>query len=363
MAHPSTGEPVLPDPGALDPGRPLRSVADLVAAGLIDPSRMDALEQVAARYAVAITPAMAELIDAADPGDPIGRQFVPDPAELARSAGELADPIGDGAHSPVRGIVHRYPDRVLLKPVHVCPVYCRFCFRREVVGPDGDGTLTAAELEQALDYIRARPEIWEVVVTGGDPLSLSARRIDALVQALAAIEHVRIVRFHSRVPVVDPGRITDTLVRALRSDGVTTWVVLHANHPRELGPAARAAAARLVDGGIPLLSQSVLLRGVNDDPAVLGALLRALVECRIKPYYLHHPDLAPGTAQFRLGIAQGQALMRALRGHYSGLCQPTYVLDLPGGHGKSPIGPAYLDATTGMVLDYGGTAHVYPGEP
>ena len=324
---------------------------------------MDALEQVAARYAVAITPVMADLIDAADPDDPIGRQFVPDAAELVGAPASWPTRSATSAHSPVRGIVHRYPDRVLLKPMHVCPVYCRFCFRREVVGPDGDGTLTAAELEPPSTTSPARPEIWEVVVTGGDPFSLSPRRLGAMVRDLAAIGHVRIVRFHTRVPVVDPGRITDALVRALRAEGVATWVVLHANHPRELTPAARAATARLVDGGIPLLSQSVLLRGVNDDPAVLGALLRALVECRIKPYYLHHPDLAPGTAHFRLGIAQGQALVRALRGHYSGLCQPTYVLDLPGGHGKSPIGPAYLDAATGLVLDYAGTAHVYPGEP
>ena len=356
MSHPSTDERVSSKPATL------RSVADLAAAHLVPPDRLASLEQVAARYAVAITPAMAELIDPADPADPIARQFVPDSAELVTSAVELADPIGDTVHSPVRGIVHRYPDRVLLKPVHVCPVYCRFCFRREVVGPHGDGTLTAAELDSALAYIAGRPEIWEVVVTGGDPFSLSPRRIGELISALAAIEHVRIVRFHTRVPVVDPERVTAAMVRALRAEGVTVWVVVHANHPRELAPAARAALGRLVDGGVPLLSQSVLLRGVNDDPDVLGALLRALVECRVKPYYLHHADLAPGTARFRTGIAEGQALMRALRGHYSGLCQPTYVLDLPGGHGKSPIGPNYLDERSGRVCDYGGAAHAYPGE-
>jgi lysine 2,3-aminomutase len=357
MSQPSTDERV-----SSEPAPSLRSIADLVAAELVPPDRLAALEQVAARYAVAITPAMAELIDPADPADPIARQFVPDPVELVTAAVELADPIGDTVHSPVRGIVHRYPDRVLLKPVHVCPVYCRFCFRREVVGPDGDGTLTVAELDAALAYIAGRPEIWEVVVTGGDPFSLSPRRIGELIRALAAIGHVRIVRFHTRVPVVDPERVTAALVQALRAEGATVWVVLHANHPRELAPAARAALGRLVDGGVPLLSQSVLLRGVNDDPTVLGALMRALVECRVKPYYLHHADLAPGTARFRTGIAEGQALMRALRGHYSGLCQPTYVLDLPGGHGKSPIGPSYLDERTGTVCDYGGAVHTYVGE-
>jgi lysine 2,3-aminomutase len=343
----------------------LRTPADLADAGIVPADRLAALTDVAQRYAVAITPAMVELIDPADPNDPIVRQFVPDPAELVTAAEERVDPIGDGAHSPVPGIVHRYPDRVLLKPVHVCPVYCRFCFRREVVGPDGAGTLTAAELATALAYITSQPEIWEVIVTGGDPFMLSARRLGSLVRSLATIEHVKIVRFHTRVPVVDPRRLTAALTRALRADGATTWVVVHANHARELTQAARDAVGRLVDAGIPVLSQSVLLRGVNDDPQVLAALLRALVESRIKPYYLHHADLAPGTARFRTSIAAGQSLMRALRGHSSGLCQPTYVLDLPGGYGKSPIGPIYLsepDAGAGCsVLDYEGSAHAYRG--
>ena len=340
----------------------LRTPADLATAGLIAPGQSAALAAVAARYAVAITPAMAELIDPGDPADPIARQFVPDARELEPAPEDLADPIGDAAHSPVRGIVHRHRDRVLLKPVHACPVYCRFCFRREVVGPAGDGSLTPAELEHALAYIAARPEIWEVIVTGGDPLIMSARRLRALARALAGIAHVKIVRFHSRVPVVAPERVTAELVRALRAEGATTWLVVHANHPRELTPGARAALGRLVDGGIPVLSQSVLLRGVNDDPAVLGDLLRGLVEARVKPYYLHHADLARGTAHFRTRIDEGQAIVRALRGDHSGLCQPTYVLDLPGGHGKAPIGPAHVvrDAAGVSVLDHDGRPHRYP---
>ncbi len=340
----------------------LRTPAALADAGLIDASRLADLEAVAARYAVAITPAMAELIDPGDLADPIARQFVPDAAELDVAPEEIADPIGDVAHSPVRGIVHRHPDRVLLKPVHTCPVYCRFCFRREVVGPGGEGTLTRAEMDVALAYIAGRPEIWEVIVTGGDPLILAARRLRSLVGQIAAIEHVRIVRFHSRVPIVAPERITADLVRALRVEGAATWLVVHANHPRELTPAALEALGRLVDGGIPVLSQSVLLRGVNDDPAVLGALLRGLVEARVKPYYLHHADLAPGTARFRTRIDEGQAIMRTLRGRHSGLCQPTYVLDLPGGHAKSPIGPAYVtaDPSGTTILDHEGRPHRYP---
>jgi lysine 2,3-aminomutase len=317
----------------------LRRPADLADAGLAAPDRLADLERVAARYAVAITPAMAALIDPADPHDPIARQFVPDRAELDVRPEESADPIGDAAHSPVEGLVHRYPDRVLLKLVHVCAVYCRFCFRREMIGPGKPTALSAAALSAALVYIANHRDIWEVILSGGDPLVLSPRRLAAVMKRLRAIAHVKIVRVHTRVPAVDPARITPALVRALKSSGKTTYVVLHANHPRELTADARAACARLVDAGIPMLSQSVLLKGVNDDPETLGALMRALVECRIKPYYLHHLDRAPGTAHFRTTIEEGRGLMRALRDHYSGLCQPTYVLDVPG-EGKLPVGLA-----------------------
>jgi lysine 2,3-aminomutase len=335
----------------------------LAAAGLIPAARLAELERVAQRYAVALTPDMAALIDPADPDDPIARQFVPDPAELVESEGETADPIGDDAHSPVEGIVHRYPDRVLLKLVHVCPVYCRFCFRREMVGNNRRPALSRAALDAALGYIRAHSEIWEVILTGGDPLILSPRRLREVVRALGRIEHVKVVRVHTRVPAVAPDRVTGELVRALKVRGATTYVVLHANHPRELTARARTACARIVDAGIPMLSQSVLIRGVNDEAATLAELMRALVECRIKPYYLHHGDLAPGTAHLRTTIEDGQALMRALRGRVSGLCQPTYVLDIPGGHGKSPIGPNYLAGSgdAGLAVeDFKGRRHSYP---
>jgi lysine 2,3-aminomutase len=345
--------------------RTLRRPDELIAAGLAGPDRRAELEQVAARYGVALTADMVELIDRADAKDPIARQFVPQAAELETRPEELADPIGDDALSPVAGIVHRYPDRVLLKPVHVCAVYCRFCFRREMVGRRP--ALTRAELAAAFDYIGAHPEIWEVILTGGDPLVMSAQRLEAIGMALAAIAHVKVLRVHTRVPVVEPARVTPALVRALKAANKATYVVLHANHAAELSAKARAACAQLIDAGIPMLSQSVLLRGVNDDAATLGALMRALVECRIKPYYLHHGDLAPGTAHWRTGIDEGQSLMRALHGRLSGLCQPTYVLDIPGGHGKSPIGPNYLTCTGGTngssnyeVEDFNGVRHAYP---
>lgn len=341
----------------------LRSASDLVDAGFVPAEREDAIAEVGARYAVAVTPAMAELIDPRNPADPIARQFVPDTRELVTAPEERADPIGDHAKSPVRGIVHRYPDRVLLKIVGVCPVYCRFCFRREMVGPAAEANLTADEIETALAYIRAKPEIWEVILTGGDPFIMSPRRIEEIGRALGAIAHVKIVRWHTRVPVVAPERVTADLVSALRAPGKTVYVALHANHARELTAAARAAIARLVDAGVPVVSQTVLLSGVNDDVDTMEALMRAFVEARVTPYYLHHGDLAPGTAHFRTSIAEGQALMHALRQRLSGLAMPTYVLDIPGGHGKVPVGPRYLSDDRRSVCDPAGVAHRIDGRP
>ena len=339
----------------------LRSPKALADAGLIAPGRVASLERVAAQYAVAITPAMADLIEAADPDDPIARQFVPTEAELDVLPEESADPVGDFAHSPVEGIVHRYPDRCLLKVNHACAVYCRFCFRREMVGPDGLRPLSPAALDAAMVYIAARPDIWEVIVTGGDPFILSPRRRADVMRRLGQIAHVKVVRFHTRVPAVAPETVTDALVAALKAPGKAVYVALHANHARELTPAARAACARIVDAGFPMLGQTVLLKGVNDDPETLTALMRAFVETRIKPYYLHHADLAPGTSHLRTSLEDGQGLMKALRGAVSGLCQPTYILDIPGGHGKVPVGPGYL--SPGAVEDPAGRRHAYPPKP
>ena len=281
---------------------------DLVERGLVAPERAEELRRVAEQFSVAITDDMAALIDPADPADPIAAQFVPDAAELETARDDRPDPIGDERHSPLPGIVHRYPDRVLLKPILVCPVYCRFCFRREQVG-QGEGVLAPDALDRAFAYIEQHPEIWEVIVTGGDPFLLSPRRLAEIVRRLDAIPHVAVIRFHTRVPVAEPGRVGADLVEALAAEKAV-YVAVHANHPRELTPAMREAVGRLVRAGIPVLSQSVLLRGVNDDAAVLEALFRGLVAMRVKPYYLHHPDLAPGTGHFRLGIERGPAAGR-----------------------------------------------------
>ena len=341
--------------------RRLTTPGQLVEAGLAAPERLRELEAVAGRYAIGLTPALADLIEKGDPADPIARQFVPDGRELVRDQAETDDPIGDEAKSPVKGLVHRYPDRVLIKLVAVCAVYCRFCFRRERIGP-GSASLSDAEFSAALDYVRARPAIWEAILTGGDPMTLSPRRIAAATQAIAAIDHVRILRWHTRLPVAAPERITPALARALRAKGKTVVVAVHANHPREFSAEARAACRRLADQGIMLVSQSVLLKGVNDDAATLEALMRALVETGIKPYYLHHGDLAPGTAHWRVPIARGQELMRRLRARLSGLAMPTYVLDIPGGRGKIPIGPQSIRADSAdgyVVVDPQGVEYAY----
>lgn len=343
----------------------LRTADEIVAAGLAPEARRGELDAVAARYAVAIPDAMLRLIDPTDPDDPIAKQFIPDGRELVTTPEERADPIGDLSHSPVEGIVHRYPDRVLLKAVHVCPVYCRFCFRREMVGPQGLGTLSAEALDAAIGYMAAHSEIWEVLLTGGDPLILSPRRLGEMMARLADIPHVKVVRFHTRVPVVEPERIDAALIAALKASGKTTYLAVHANHPRELTAEARAACARMVDAGVALISQTVLLKGVNDDPDVLAELMQAFVELRIRPYYLHHPDLAPGTSHFRVSIAEGQALVAGLRGRISGLAQPTYILDIPGGHGKAVIEAASITATGDgyySVRDFRGNEHRYPPE-
>jgi lysine 2,3-aminomutase len=327
----------------------LRTADALAATGLIAPAARDAIAAVERRYAIAVTPAMRALIR--HPDDPIGRQFIPDPAELITAPHESPDPIADDALSPIKGVVHRYPDRALLKPLLVCPVYCRFCFRRDHVGPDG-GLLSEAELQAAYAWFAARPEIREVILTGGDPLMLSPRRLGAIVATLSAIPHIDTLRIHTRVPVADPALVTDALADAMATEK-PLWLVVHANHAREFTPDANAALRRVLARGIPLLGQSVLLRGVNDSAEALEALFRAMLSARIKPYYLHQLDPAPGTARFHVPIEEGRRLLAALRGRVTGLAWPTYVLDIPGGHGKVPIGPDYLEAD-GSVRDPAG---------
>ncbi|GBR00878.1 lysine-2,3-aminomutase-like protein [Gluconobacter cerinus] len=316
----------------------LRTPSDLIQAGLAPEADRATLDAVSSHFATAIPSAFQALIETSD--DPIGKQVIPDIRELTTQPYETVDPIGDDALSPVKGIVHRYEDRALLKPLLICPLYCRFCFRREHVGPDG-GLLTDKELETALDWVRMHPAIREIILTGGDPLMLAPRRLKHIVQSLSAIPHIETIRIHSRVPVADPARITPDLLDAMETDRAM-WVVAHINHAREMTDGARKAVRAILSRAIPVLSQSVLLRGVNDTEASLEALLRALVTARIKPYYLHHLDAAPGTSHFQVPVEEGRALLGRLRGRVTGLAWPTYVLDIPYGKGKVPLGPDYL---------------------
>jgi len=294
------------------------------------------LEEAAFRHPVSLTPLLVDLIDPDDIADPIARQFVPSPLEIEEDGQALSDPIGDQANAPVTGIVHRYPDRLLLNLLHACPAYCRFCFRRGKVGRNG-GLLSPEDTTRAMAYIREHKEVWEVILSGGEPLMLSPRRLRETLMELRAMAHIRALRIHTRAPITIPERMTPELVRLLASGTKPVSLLIHCNHPRELSPAALGAIGRLADAGIPLFSQSVLLKGVNDDPEILATLMRRFVECRIKPHYLHHPDLARGTKHFRVSLSEGMTIVRQLHGTLSGLCQPRYMLDIPGGHGKAAI--------------------------
>ena len=313
----------------------LRSAEALYEAGLI--RALAPVQAVAARYAIAVTPAVRARIET--PDDPVGRQYVPHADELLTLPHELADPTADAPFTPVKGVVHRYPDRALLKPLLACPVYCRFCFRREHVGPDG-GLLSDAELEAALAWFENHPEVGEAILTGGDPLMLSPRRLAHILGRLSALPHLHTLRIHSRVPVADPGLVTTALLAALTLE-TPLYLCVHANHAQEFGPEAAAALRALHGAGVVLLGQSVLLAGVNDSEAALEGLFRTMLAHRIKPYYLHALDPAPGTARFAVPDARGLELLRGLRGKISGLAWPTFVREAAGGAGKKPLGPAW----------------------
>jgi lysine 2,3-aminomutase len=344
--------------------RTLRDPRALAEAGLIAQDDIEDIAQVAEVQAIAITPEMVDRIDRSRPDDPVVRQFVPDRRELTILEEETPDPIGDEPYMPVKGITHRYRDRLLLLTNYHCAVYCRFCFRREKVGP-GEEFLRPDELEKALDYIRAQPDLHEVILTGGDPLMLPARRIRYIIEQLSELDDLDVIRFHTRIPVVAPELITTAMLEAFDSTDKIICVVVHANHASEFGDAARAMIKQLRKRGIMLVSHSVLLKGVNDTPEAMTDLMREFVRNGIKPYYLHHCDLAEGVSHFRTNFDEGQALMRALRGHVSGLAQPQYVLHIPGGYGKVPIGPSYIDREDDawVITDYLEGRHRYPIAP
>lgn len=292
----------------------------------------------------------------------VARQFVAAPEEALASPFDLADPIGDAAKSPLPGLVHRYPDRVLLLPTMACAAHCRFCFRRDRLG---EGKMTAAEIDAAMDYVAARPEIHEVILSGGDPLTLPAAALSSLLARIDAIPSVDVARLHTRLPVHDPVRARRAAA-ALAGGRAARWVAVHINHADELTAETRAALTALRAAGVFLVSQTVLLAGVNDDTETLATLFRALVAIGIKPYYLHHPDRAAGTEHFRVPLAHGRAIMESLRGSLSGLALPAYILDIPGGHGKVWATDAFVapSADGGWnVRAPDGSVRAYPADP
>ncbi len=337
----------------------LRSVADLHQAGLVNADTARAIAPLSDRYTIAVTPDMTALI--ADPYDAIGKQFIPDAREAIFAEDDESDPIGDYAHAPLRALVHRHANRVLLKPTMACAVYCRFCFRREMIGPNGD-SVTQQDVEDALAYIAAHTEISEVILTGGDPLMLSPKKLADLMARLNAIAHARFIRFHTRIPVVAPAKITDAVIDALSGDK-PVYMAIHANHARELTQHASTALSRLARAGVVLLGQSVLLAGVNDDVDTLLNLFNTMLDNRIKPYYLHHPDKTAGTAHFRLSLERGMALMDSVRARApSGMAIPQYTLDIPGGVSKIPLNAEYVTKkshNTYQLRDPSGGLHTY----
>jgi lysine 2,3-aminomutase len=294
------------------------------------------------RYAFGITDEMSALM--AHDNDPIALQFMPSEKELTVLPQEKYDPIEDYSHSPLKALVHRHANRVLLKPTMVCAVYCRFCFRREMVGPGGDSVMQA-DVDAALDYIEEHTEIREVILTGGDPLMLSPARLAKLMQRLQGIPHLRWIRLHTRIPVVAPKKVTTEMVEALR--GIKpVYMAIHANHSQEFTVESGSALARLAQSGVVLLGQSVMLKGVNDNAETLADLFETMVANRIKPYYLHHPDLTVGTSHFRFPIERGMEIMSELRAReVSGLCVPQYTLDIPNGTGKIPLTSDHVEIT------------------
>ncbi|HEY8504505.1 MAG TPA: KamA family radical SAM protein, partial [Gemmataceae bacterium] len=307
------------------------------------PDELAVLNRLEGDYKIAIPPYYFSLIDPDDPADPIRLQSVPSPLEAENPSGyELEDPLDEDKDSPVPGVTHRYPDRALLVTTPACSMYCRFCTRKRATLTRGGWGAVTRDDERMIDYVRSRPEIRDVIVSGGDPLTLPLPRLCFFLESLAAIDHVDVVRVGTRVPVTLPQRLYDpALIDAIAAAG-KVWVQTHFNHPREVTPEAKRVCDALLRAGCPVNNHSVLLRGVNDDLATMRRLLRALLRIKVRPYYLFHCDPVVGVGHFRTSVWKGLELIEGLRGHLSGLGIPTYVVDSPHGGGKIPLMPNYL---------------------
>jgi lysine 2,3-aminomutase len=323
---------------------------------------VDAIKRHKGSLPVAITPYYASLIDKDDPSQPLRRTVVPVSAEHRRSCGESEDPLAEEKDSPVHGLVHRYPDRVLFLTTGFCSTYCRYCTRSRMVGNAGKCRFDYKRIEEALAYIAANPAIRDVLLSGGDPLTLSNDRLEFLLSRLRAIPHVEFIRIGTKVPAVLPQRITQALTRMIKRYH-PVWMSIHFTHPEELTPEASHACNRLADAGIPLGSQTVLLSGVNDNVDTMKKLVQGLLKIRVKPYYLYQCDPIPGSSHFRAPVEKGLEIISGLRGHTSGYAVPSYVIDAPRGGGKIPLLPEYLVGRDGddiLLRNYEGKIYRYP---
>jgi lysine 2,3-aminomutase len=318
----------------------LRSAEDLARVVTLTEDERQGLARTAGRFRVGVTPYYASLMDPVNPHCPVRMQVIPVAAEAEEAPGDLRDPLGEDHHRPVRSVVHKYPDRALLLASDHCATYCRHCTRRRITGGE-EGAFDRVSTEEGLAWIAAHPRVREVIVSGGDPLSLADERILGLLGALRAIPHVEVIRLATRAPAVNPARITDDLARSLRALA-PLFVITHFNHPKECTAEARAACERLVDHGVPVENQAVLLRRVNSSARTVADLHRRLLAWRVRPYYLHQGDLAEGTAHLRTPLAAGLSILEGLRGHVSGLAVPHLAVDLPGGRGKVTLQPSWL---------------------
>ena len=326
----------------------------------LTPEEIKGINSCLQKFRMAITPYYASLMDPADPHCPIRRQAIPSAHELISYRHDLDDPLNEDKDSPVPGLTHRYPDRVLLLVTDQCSMYCRHCTRRRMAGQK-DGALPPKQIEMALEYIRKTPVIRDVVVSGGDPLTLSDARVELLLQELRNIPHVEIIRIGTRTPVVMPQRITPELCRMIQKYH-PVWVNTHFNHPKEITPESSRACELMADFGIPVGNQSVLLKGVNDCPHIMKELVRKLLKIRIRPYYIYQCDLARGIGHFRTSVGKGIQIMENLRGHTSGLAVPHFVIDAPGGGGKIPVTPQYVISQSDrqvVLRNYEGKIFVY----
>src|SRR5437667_6535893 len=313
------------------------------------------------KLAMAITPYFFNLIDPGDENCPIRRQVIPRIEETHTAAWEMTDPCGEDNHSPVPGLVHRYPDRVLFLVTDRCAAYCRYCTRSRLVS-NASGYDFHPEFDRQVEYIRSTPAVRDVLLSGGDPLLFSDEKLEHLLGQLRAIPHVEFVRIGTRIPIFLPQRITPALCAMLRKYH-PLFISVHSNHPRELTTEVRDALGRLVDAGIPLGNQSVLLRHVNDDPVVMKALVQKLLMCRVKPYYIYQCDLISGSAHLRTSVRKGLEIMEQLRGHTTGYAVPQFVIDAPGGGGKVPVNPEYVlsrNADRVVIRNYEGKIFEYP---